>query len=526
MKRWKTRTRVLLLLVSMAVAAMGYVLYTRYNADFPTAQAILIVQSGGVHITHAAGAATDVTSADKSVLISAGDTFETNGLATLSFTDVTAIDLFPGTRLRLDQFGKSGDDLQVSLSVLAGQLVSRIGSFADSRAYYRTILAPQVIAQTQSGQFVAAVSGERVLLGAMNGTTVVTASDTLTIPEGNGVIIEKGIANTPPQPWSPVRVPLYRPDGSSLVWPITFSSANSTDSFIMVSDRALLMPSGTYTLSVDLLQPYTLSNIVLVPGKLLELPVTLSELVFNVTDADGKPITSPALIASAPNNHQANVQPNMPVLLGPGSTSLNIARSDAPDLWQSTGKLDVLPGQRLPVLMRNDLFGSGSLQISVTGTDGTPQTARVSIYPEGSDEKATATNNYRVESLPPALPRGKYAVVVMVRNSIAARIPVTINTGEVTTLKVEMGTLAVSYTDSAGRAIAQLVYIASEGEMTRLALPIEQMRNTPYGYGLTTGQTIMVPAGRYVVKIGDARVPPQTVTVTGGQTAQITVTAP
>lgn len=523
MNRWTTRTRILLLLLIGAVALLGYVLYSRYVALFPAAQAVLTVESGSAHITRNSGIITDATSGDDAVEISAGDVVETNGFARLSFTESTQSDLFAGTRVRLDHLGRQQSDLQAAVALLSGQIVSRVGSFADRRSYYRLMLVPDAVIETQSAQFVAITRAGRALIGAVKGAVSVTAKpDRLTLAEGSGMAIDASKPPTPPQPWALLRVPIYRPDGSALSLPISLAQ-DKENSITLLSDQVMLVPPGTYSLSLDLLQQYTLPNVELTPGKLTELPLTLSELTFTVTDANGRLLPTPALIAAG--SHQERIEPNVPVLLGPGTASFSIARSDAPDLAQSTGKFEVLPGQRVTVQMRNDLFGGGLLQVDVSGVDGTIQSARVSVYPDGADESAPPSYSFRSETSPVVLPRGKYVVVVIGRNSIAARYLVEIRTSQTASIKVETGTLVVNYADAAGHTLSRLVYVASEQELARLNIPIGQTQRTLYGYALSTGQPLTLPAGRYVVRVADPRAESQTVTVTSGQNTQLTITA-
>jgi hypothetical protein len=61
--------------------------------------------------------------------------------------------------------------------------------------------------------------------------------------------------------------------------------------------------------------------------------------------------------------------------------------------------------------------------------------------------------------------------------------------------------------------------------MKRLGLPIAQMRQTPYGIAVGSGQSVIVPEGVYSVVVGENEVAQDGVRVNAGQATTLDLKA-
>lgn len=110
---------------------------------------------------------------------------------------------------------------------------------------------------------------------------------------------------------------------------------------------------------------------------------------------------------------------------------------------------------------------------------------------------------FRSNSPPQPLPEGNYVISVL--TPIAYRKEVTIRQNQTESVRVELGTLTVNYTDTQGRPANRTVFIASSDNMKRLGQNIVQMRQTPYGVAIGTGRSVIVPEGTYDVVVDDTK---------------------
>lgn len=520
-----TRIRAFLLgaIVLLIVLAIG--LISRYLVDFPTVQAALVVSSGSVHVSHAAGGASfDAKPGDVNLKVGAGDTLEAMGWATLHFATDVESDLFPGSKLRIDRLNGQDADVQLDMTLLSGQLVNRTGSQTDRRAHDVVTLAPDSTVTANNAEYAATVHADRVMLGTLAGRVLFKVSDkTVDVPTGSGVSLSKDQPVPQPTAWGSLRVSTYRADGTVIALPIIVISPNN-DQFTFSSARVFLIPPDTYGLSVDTLAPYKVSALTVAASKLTELPITFGEIKFSLIGGSGNSVKTPALSISS-DSRSDMLAPDAPLLVSPGIVALNVATSDAPDKTQPTGQIAVLPGQRITITLRSDLFGSGSVQITVANPDGSAQTAaNAAIYKDGADESGSPLLNVKSDGTSQPLPLGNYvAIVLPTSDSIATRIPFQINKGQVTPVNVLLGSLTVTFTDSKGKPVSKLVYIRAASQMTA-NLSLDQMRAKPYGIAVYSGRTLALPVGDYVVHVDDFSHPPaQTATVTAGQNTMIIV---
>jgi hypothetical protein len=235
-----------------------------------------------------------------------------------------------------------------------------------------------------------------------------------------------------------------------------------------------------------------------------ELPVTLSEIVFRTTDITGSPSPFTALNVRGNGSGSARAIPDGGVLVGAGSWTLITAREEKPNATQPT-KIDIAPGQRLIVPLKDNLFGGGTVQTRLTMPDGsTPKPVDVMVYPAGN-ETGNPLLTFKSDSSPQPLPQGKY--VISVRTVIADRREVTVDQSQDVVIDIPLGSLTVNYLDAQGKPALRgaFVYVASAPNMQRLGLTIDQMRQTPYGRAMRPGDTLLLPTGSYNVLLDDQK---------------------
>jgi hypothetical protein len=520
--------RVLLVAVGAALIVFAITML-RYQTGFPAASLTLTyVDAANVPTSRSVG---DL--ANPRADLSASEAF------TLHFSTSTTVDVAPGTELQINTFGQQADSVQVVINLRKGQIRCHVGAQPDSRAYFQVVTPVGATVDGRQADFVMAVNDQDALIGARYGSPTVTFSGkVITLTHGSGITLVANAPTTAPvpksQPWATVRMPLFAPDGTLLSLPLTLARADSqnssSDSFYLKSGDTLLIPDGTYTPTIRTNLPgtYALPQISVPAGQFSEWPSTLSELQFGVVDSANKPVSGIKLL----NLNSGSTSAVLPdTLLVPANKTLNftLARLDAPDQKQPTGDLSAAPGQRLQVPLRSDLFGGGSLQVSLINADGTKHpTGNIALYTPGTEDAPNAVPllKLKTDETPVFLAHGDYVAMVSIPNSVTRRYPVTITANTMTPLVVKLGALTITYNDSSGHAVSAWLYVASDADLKRLGQTVDQARNSVYGYVLRTGQPLTIPAGDYTFRIDALHSPTaQTITIAPGQNPPLTVTA-
>src|SRR5437868_9322137 len=93
-------------LIALFAVMAAYVYLTRI-ADFPPAQALLVVRSGEATIVRATG--NQQVRNGEQLALAAQDTIQMKGQGTLAFVGAQ-IDLTPGTQLEIVRYGASGSE--------------------------------------------------------------------------------------------------------------------------------------------------------------------------------------------------------------------------------------------------------------------------------------------------------------------------------------------------------------------------------------------------------------------------------
>ncbi len=527
--------RTLLIAIGIALLALIVTLLL-FQGDFPSAP----VTISYVNVDNALVNQPVMDLADPRATVGTDDIY------TLHFSTDTSVDVAPGSLIQISHFGQKDDSVQVVISLSKGQISAHVGALTNGRSYFWIRTASGVTVEARQADFLMLADDRNTLIGTRHGNaTIVFNNQTFTLTRGSGVTIVRAAPPTAPLPkpklWATVRVPLFAPDGSRLTMPLTLThvdsqsgqSSSSADVFYAKSGETLLVPDGIYTPTIKTNMPgvFTLPSVTLPAGQLIEWPVTLSEIQFGVVDSANKPLSGAKLLnvdPSSPGNKPA-VLPD--TLLVPANKTLNftLARMEAPDLVQPSGDLSAAPGQHLQIPLRSDLFGGGSLQVSLINPDGSKRaTGSVALFTPGTEDTAnsTAVQHIKTDETPFFMSRGNYDAVVSFPNSIGRIYPITINANSVTPLSIKLGTLTINYSDNSGRAVSALLYVGSDPDLKRLGQTVDQARNSAYGATLRTGQTLTVPAGDYAFRIDALHSPPaQTVTVLAGQNGPIVVTA-
>jgi ferric-dicitrate binding protein FerR (iron transport regulator) len=490
------RKRLVLLIGAVLALAAGGLFVVIRVLDFPASQAVLSVRSGSAAVTHADGVRQPVV-AGSDIPVRTGDSIQVDGQAALILAGAQT-DLGTGTQLEVTHYGASGDEAQTDLLLKAGQAWQRVYGYSDDRSQYRLRYAGLTVS-TRGGEVLVYTDDQGAQVGLLSGSATVSGQGrTITLGEGQGTIIPPGLAPPDPTPWSSVHVMTYRPDGSAVTLPFALANSKTGDQYRALSNQSIVVPEGTYRLTVDTVEPYQVDNLSLPASTLSEVPVTLSEVLFTTTDARG--VQAPYTGLRVQGANDARAVPDSPLLISPGTWTLIVAREENPIAIQPV-KVELSPGQRLGVALRNDLFGGGVVEVHVIGPDGKPwQPTSVFVYAAGS-ESGQPLLTFLSDTTPQALPEGSY--VISVRTPIGQRFEVTIKQNENSAVRVQLGSIKVNFTDAQGLTATRLVYIASAIEMKRLGLSVDRLRQTPYGVAINSGTTIIVPSGVYNVRVGD-----------------------
>ncbi len=505
------------LLVLLVVIAAGMIAWSRFFADYPAAQATLLAQIGTATITRKAGTQ-DIVQEGKQAQIGDGDTLQIDGSTLIGFAGAQTA-LGPGAQVELVHYGMAGNEAQIDLRLKTGQVYQHVTGYNNDRSRY-TLTSDAGTLTTRNGDFVMWTDDKGLTqLGVIAGSVSVSGQGkSVTVAQDQGVVLMPGQAPGEITPWSRVRVTTYRPDGSTVLEPVSLTNSKTKIRYDFVSQGIVAVPEGTYRLSVDALESYQQENLTLASGTLSELPVTLSEIIFTTTDVAGNGVPYTALTVQGTN--KARALPNTPVLLSPGEWTVIVAREDNPNAIQPVN-VNLAPGQRINVSLRGNLFGGGKLDVHVLGTDGNPAApVKVNIYQAGA-EAGQPLVSFKSDGAPQPLPEGNYVVSVL--TSVADRIEVSIQQNKDAAVQTKLGTIVVNYTDSQGRPISgRLAYIARAEAMQVLGVALLQMPQTPYGIAVPTGTSVVVPAGRYNVLVDDSKdVGQQNVVVEPGKTATV-----
>src|SRR5262249_32984831 len=128
--------------------------------------------------------------------------------------------------------------------------------------------------------------------------TVGTKDRAVTLKDGQGLTFGPKDELADPAPWVPVRVPIYQADGSPAALPVTLVDPKSGETYKFQTNELMIVPPGTYTLTLATLGAFQAQNLNLTGPELAEFPVTLGEVVFETIDANGKPVSFSSLNVS------------------------------------------------------------------------------------------------------------------------------------------------------------------------------------------------------------------------------------
>ncbi len=516
------KKRTIILALFVLVLVVGAVIFFTRIADYPAAQVVLAVRSGTAVITRAGGQQETIQAGNQAMLNNR-DAVKTSGQGSLAFAGAQA-DLAPGTEMEIARYGAMGGEAQVELLLKAGQTWQRISGYQDGRSQYRLRTATSMVV-SRGGEVMVNLAGDQSMqVGVLSGQAVVSAQNrSVTLDDGQGTDVVTGLPPADATAWSRVRVLTYRPDGSAITLPATLTNTTTGLQFQVESPNVYVVPAGTYNLSVEALEDYQVADLTLSPGTLNELPVTMSELIFTTVDTSNSPVSYTGLTVQGSST--ARAVPDNALLISPGKWTVFAAREEKPSAIQSVD-VELSPGQRKMVALRNDLFGGGTVQVHVTAMDGsTLPPVNVFVYSKGN-EAGQPLLMFRSDGSPQPLPPGSYAVSV--RTALAQRFEVTIVQSQNVPLNVQLGALTVTYTDTQGHTNphSPLLYIASAPDMQRLGISVSQMRQTPYGMAIPCCQQVIVPAGIYNVTVDDVKdVSQQNVVVKAGKTTAVDLKA-
>ncbi len=494
--------RYFLLTLLVVVLGTSALVYVTAFADYPAGQAMLLVRSGQAAVIRASSTQPETIQTGAQAVVKGGDTIQMDGEGLLAFVGAQ-VGLVSGTQLEIRRYGAARSEAQIDLMLKAGQLQQRVAGYTEARSRYQVSSAAGTVT-TRNGELVTLIGDSNEMqIGLLSGTATATGRGrSVVLKETEGTIIPPDQEPADPIPWSPVRVLAYRPDGSLAALPVTLQNTKTAARYRFTSQQLSLVPEGTYNLTVEVLEPYQTNDLLLARAALNELSVTLSEIVFRTADIGGNP--SPYTALNIQGSGKTRAVPDVGVLIGPGQWTLIAAREEKPEAVQQV-KVDVSPGQRLTVQIKNNLFGGGTVQTRLTMPDGTPpKPVDVAVYQAGN-EAGNPLLTFKTDSAAQPLPQGDY--VISVRTIIADRREVTVSQNQTVVIDVPLGSLTVNYVDVQGKPVPRgaFVYVASASNMQRLGLTIDQMRQTPYGRAIRPGETLLVPAGAYNVLLDDQK---------------------
>jgi hypothetical protein len=510
--------------IIVVLAIAGYV-YFKQTGTFPAAQAKLEVLTGTAAIKSVGASQVDLNNGQEHA-VKIGDVIKTNGRASLTFAGVQ-VDLMPDAELEVKLANATGNEGQTELILKTGQVFQQVSGYRSPKSYY-AISTAGVSMHTQGGEVLMhTLAGGITQVASASGSAAVTINGkTVALTAGQGLTIKPGEALPDPVPWSQVSVRTFRPDGSPIALPVSLTNDQSKEEFDFISNTAYLVPEATYTLKLQVLSTYQISDLKLSAAGVNDFPITLSEAIFAIVDADGKP--QPYTALAIKGDAQTDALPDTPVLLAPGKSSLIMARTEQPAAVQPV-EVEVEPGQRITFPIRNDLFGGGKIKVDLSDAgEGSVTPTGVMVYPP-DNENGDPIASFKTDSVSPLVPAGDY--VVSVRTQLAGRYKVTVPQNQTVSLSVPVGYLDITYTEAQGRPVNRnvFIYIASVAEMNRLGLTIDQMRRTPYGLGIPLGTTnkILLPAGSYNILVDDRKdVGLENIEVKAGQTTPVQLVAP
>jgi hypothetical protein len=344
------------LIVIVVAAAAAALVYAAVLPQVLVRPALLVIEAGGALVSGTPYAAR------QSVEVAPGSHVEIvtpDGLARLDLPDA-ALDLAPGARVALvTQFWRPLDGWRVTLELQGGLVRGLRGT--GNEPVHLVLIAPggTVLVPSSGAEFVAegADSGLRVTVSAGSlqvtregETQVVGAGEARIIPPDGGALI------TDSQPHGAIRVVLYGADGSMVRLPVTLNEAQSGQTLRFPAGWTMPVPAHIYTLQVALIEPYVLPDLAVESNTTLNIPVTLSEVVFDVRDEAGRALRGGALIVRGrdPSGEQ-RVLPGEPLLISPGAWTLTVSREVNREAVQQT-QVSLAPGQRLTVTLRADQF--------------------------------------------------------------------------------------------------------------------------------------------------------------------------
>jgi hypothetical protein len=317
-------------------------------------------------------------------------------------------------------------------------------------------------------------------------------------------------SNNPNLTW--LRITTYRSDGTSVPLPVILSGGSGGDRSFQ-SGTPVQVAAGTYDLKVDLAVPYIAKGLIIPAASQLDYPITLSDVKFLTKDHAGTPTPFKGFVVTGTPKTQ-QLAADALLLLPPGAMKFDLAPSDQPDATQPI-TFTLTPGQHLDYLVHSDLFGAGSLQASVTDTDGKPLTVSLRVYQKDKEDAAPYLT-FKTSDTPPLLPEGAYVLNILTK--IAVRKEITIARKQTLPLAIKMGTLTISAKDSNDTPVAPMIYLVADSEVQRLGKGIDDTFKLGPSFGLYTqiarvGTPFVVPQGVYDVMIELSKDSVQQVTV-------------
>lgn len=501
--------RYLFLTLALVVAALvggslGLVVLPRVRA----AEATFTLQNGEA-AWFSAGGARSALQPGTATLLGMGDQLDLNGTGQLSLA-MAQITLGRETRLTLRRHNWLPlTGWEVELYLESGQISGR-AALPPETQFVITSRAGEVALATGDSEFFAYANADGLFqVGLRSGTAIARATNnrgqSVQVSAGQGTTLRPGQPAAAAAAWSAVRSALYQADGRPADAPLSLVNMTEGGRYWLRPGQYGLVPGGTYELQADLLTLYRAPYLSLATGRMNQLPITLSEVVFDLVDTAGVSIPDAELIVRSGDTTRS-VRSGQPVLISPGKWKLQVSRAAAPDLL-FLADVALSPGQRQSVRMRTDLFGGGTPQIQVLNPNEQPaKPVEVYVFQSGKEaEKPLA--QFWMNDTPPLLPEGTY--VISVRTSVAARFEVRIQGGRQNKpIIVRQGTLQVDFRRANGQITTRNVYVANAEIMAKYKVEDPRaLRDLPgasaYVIAVETGQEVMLPVGEYNVLVDD-----------------------
>jgi hypothetical protein len=497
------RTPMLALLIAALVLTLG-ISVTLFNAR--TGQGMVTMRTGYATITRTAGDTVRLDPGQSGALY-VGDSVQFEGEGALSLV-AAQMNAMPGTRLTLTRYNAALTAWYVEVNIDAGQVEKRTQAQpsqtgATTEYHLITPHAELTLSGENSTHAIVRVQDAETEVGTIEGSLTVEGDGrTITLPAGNGTIIADNAEPDSPVEWVRVRVPVYDSNANEITMPITLTnSAPSGERYEFTSDRVYAIPAGTYTLSLaeGLVAPYTMDGLAL-SGDYVELPITLGEILFTVTDTSGLPRDYALHISSEVRSDE--VMPNESVLVAPGEWTLSLAPTYQRESMQQVA-VSMPPGGRNTYTLQESAFGAAPVKLTVYDVDGAPVPMQVRITRNNGE----IVGNFFSNEISQPLPEGAYSVLVLA--NIAQRFDIEVRGGQIISdvpLEVRLSDLVVSYPRRTLVFIAPVAELARRGLETSLST-LDTLRSDSEGglfvRAIYPNTPLRVPAGNYQIVVDD-----------------------